>query len=392
MNHIKYRLFSILSLIAILILQVVWMANTFLIYTNQMQTTAATILTAYSESQLTFSQLAEKIDSELVRQGINCDHILIKTDTKTGGIVESSMPVNSPSIGSVASISIPYSHQSGCSVRLLFINVFFFIFSKIWVLILASIIASIAIVFGVIEQIRVIDEQQKLADIRNDFSYAMIHDMKSPLSSILMGIKALQSGKLDDKPKIKNEYFRIVKEEAQHLLALTNKLLTISKLENKRLIVFPVQIDLHDMLTDIIEKYKKKANKHLDAEYRLEVKTISADREYIKEVFINLIDNAVKYSKDSIRIEISSKTENNRNVVSIKDYGIGIVKADLPFVFNKFERGYMREHDSDKSISGFGLGLNYVYQVMKAHDGKVKVDSKENKYTQFDLYFSKLNP
>ena len=87
------------------------------------------------------------------------------------------------------------------------------------------------------KQIKIIKQQDEIARIREDFSYAMIHDMKTPLSSILMGARILRSGKLDGKPEKKEKYFDILEEEAQHLLALTNKVLTISKLEHGQLLL-----------------------------------------------------------------------------------------------------------------------------------------------------------
>ena len=99
-----------------------------------------------------------------------------------------------------------------------------------------------------------------MADLRNDFSYAMVHDMKSPLSSIIMGARFLHSGKVDDKLEIKEKYFTIIESEANHLLALVNKLLTISKLENKKLILNKQSINLVPIIEDIIEKAKAKTD------------------------------------------------------------------------------------------------------------------------------------
>ena len=99
-------------------------------------------------------------------------------------------------------------------------------------LISAIILGFFAII--IIQLLRFITEQEQMTELRNDFSYAMVHDMKSPLSSIIMGAHFLHSGKVDDKPQIKEKYYSIIESEAEHLLALVNKLLTISKLENKK--------------------------------------------------------------------------------------------------------------------------------------------------------------
>ena len=97
--------------------------------------------------------------------------------------------------------------------------------------VLTSLLTTVVIILSLIDQINYIDEQERVRLLREDFSYAMVHDMKSPLTSIIMGTKYLHSGVLEKKPEMKEKYFCIVEDEAQHLLALINRLLTISKLE-----------------------------------------------------------------------------------------------------------------------------------------------------------------
>ena len=101
----------------------------------------------------------------------------------------------------------------------------------------SSILTTMVIVLSIIDQINYIDEQERVKLLREDFSYAMVHDMKSPLTSIIMGTRYLHSGVLERKPDIKEKYFAIVEDEAQHLLALINRLLTISKLEHGKLTI-----------------------------------------------------------------------------------------------------------------------------------------------------------
>ena len=178
----------------------------------------------------------------------------------------------------------------------------FAFFSDNWLLILASVLIDMAIIVGIVEHIRFAERQKRLDDIRQDFSSAMIHDMKSPLSSIVMGIKALQSGKLDGKPDIKRQYYRIVEEEAEHLLGLTNRLLAISKLESHNLVLSKVEVELRPMVEDVIDKFRAKTKKKMTVKMSLNAESVWGDAELIKEIFVNLIDNAVKYSKDEIAI------------------------------------------------------------------------------------------
>jgi two-component system phosphate regulon sensor histidine kinase PhoR len=150
----------------------------------------------------------------------------------------------------------------------------FAFFSDNWLLILASVLIDVAIIVGIVEHIRFAERQKRLDDIRKDFSSAMIHDMKSPLSSIVMGIRALQSGKPDGKPEIKRQYYRIVEEEAEHLLGLTNRLLAISKLESHNLVLSKVEVELRPMVEDVIDKFRAKTKKKLTVKMSLNADSV----------------------------------------------------------------------------------------------------------------------
>jgi two-component system phosphate regulon sensor histidine kinase PhoR len=251
--------------------------------------------------------------------------------------------------------------------------------------------AIILILFGAIllRLLRYLDEQKMMADLRNDFSYAMVHDMKSPLSSIIMGARFLHSGKVDNKPEIKEKYFTIIESEADHLLALVNKLLTISKLENKKLILNKQAVNLEPVINDLIEKAKAKTEKNIDFTVDLLTKHVWADEQYLSEAISNLIDNAIKYSKDEIKINITSHSTDKYVLLKVLDNGIGISKEDQLIIFDKFGRAAIHEHNRKGGVSGFGLGLNYVDQVMQAHGGKVTVNSEKDQYLEFTLYISK---
>ena len=254
-------------------------------------------------------------------------------------------------------------------------------------LISAIILGFFAII--IIQLLRFITEQEQMAELRNDFSYAMVHDMKSPLSSIIMGAHFLHSGKVDDKPQIKEKYYTIIEDEAEHLLALVNKLLTISKLENKKLILNKWDLDIEPIITDLIDKAKAKATKPLEIVTDLKIKNVLADEQYLTEAIANLLDNAIKYSKDEIKIKISTIDTDKNVLLKVRDNGIGITKEEQQIIFDKFGRAAIHEKNRKGGVSGFGLGLNYVDQVMQAHGGKVTVSSEKDKYSEFTLYIPK---
>lgn len=249
-----------------------------------------------------------------------------------------------------------------------------------------SLLLSTIIIFCVWQQIHLILRQKKIAQQCEDFSYAMIHDMKTPLSSILVGVRILQSGKLDDKPEKRERYISILKDEGNHLLSLSNKVLNLSKLEKHELKLNKEEVHLKPLIEDLVEKFSAKATKPVHFFVNLQAETAFADSEYLKEAISNLIDNAIKYSKESVDIHISTRTDIDGILqISIKDNGIGISPKEQRRIFEKFERSVHVRHHQKNSVSGFGLGLNYVYHIIKVHGGSVSLTSTEGQYSEFTI-------
>lgn len=248
-----------------------------------------------------------------------------------------------------------------------------------------TILALVVLLYGIRKQIDIIHRQDELAQMREDFSYAMIHDMKNPISSISMGLKVLRSGKVGNKPGEQERHFDILESESQHLLALTNKVLAISKLEHEELLLEKDWIELRPLLETLVDTFTAKAEKPISFTLRLEEAGVYADEEYLMEAVSNLIDNAIKYSKDTIEIQISSSLNNGYTQIKVRDNGIGIPLAAQRTIFDKFERVVSKSKGSAKKVSGFGLGLNYVMNVTRAHGGYVSVESKEGRYSEFTL-------
>ena len=253
----------------------------------------------------------------------------------------------------------------------------------------SSILTTMVIVLSIIDQINYIDEQERVKLLREDFSYAMVHDMKSPLTSIIMGTRYLHSGVLEKKPDIKEKYFTIVEDEAQHLLALINRLLTISKLEHGKLTIHKAKVDLASMIADVTDKYEAKSSKPIHITTHIACSTVLADEEYLKEAISNMVDNATKYSKDKINIQISTFEDDKHIYIKVYDEGIGIAKSELKTIFNRYERATEHEKNPKKTRGGFGIGLNYVLQVIQAHGGKISVKSEKGKYSEFTISLPK---
>lgn len=287
---------------------------------------------------------------------------------------------------------IPIRSDFSYVIKAQIINPNKFFFQKMGILLVSTTILLIFVVFCIIYQVKIISKMNKISQIREDFSYAMIHDMKTPLSTIMMVQDMLESGRLDTRPEVKNKYMSIAKSETDHLFALTNKILTISKLENHKLEMNKTEVELTPIIEKLTEKFKAKAQKPVNFIISLQAKTAYADNDYLGEVLSNLIDNAIKYSKESVEINITAEESERYTILKVRDNGLGISEADQRIIFQKYERAAAAKRSRRNGASGFGLGLNFVDQIIKAHDGRIFVNSTEGEFTEFTIYFPLENP
>ena len=426
MKHFSYiRWFTLISLLAIITLQFIWLYNTYKLIQQDIQKECNNILdnALYTEINLASKHIPEgteitggpqndsissmtylydglhklgiqysihEIDSiigiQLKERNIYSEFVILSINPKNQIIYEKSNNHNLSQLGIIKSNIIPTRIDFSYGIQMMLDSPYIYIIGRMGLLLISTIILVIFVISCIAYQIRIIARINKISQIREDFSYAMVHDMKTPLTTIFTALSFLHSGRLDDKPETKEKFFNVAKEEADRLLTLTNKLLTISKLENKKMKMECEKIALEPMLVRLADKFKVKSHKPVSFEFDLQTPEIYADAEYIEEVFSNLIDNSIKYSKERVDIRISSSRNDLYSIIKIYDNGLGISEKDQRSIFNKYERAAAGSRSRRKKASGFGLGLNFVQQVIESHKGKIFVNSIEGEFTEFIIY------
>ena len=321
----------------------------------------------------------------LIQNGLGNQYYIDIINLKTGEKISGIGTQKNPSFMVVKPKYFPIRSDYTQVVQLIITNPNRIFLERMGLLIIATVVILISVIGCIIYQVRIIHHINRISQIREDFSYAMVHDMKTPLSSILTALNFLQGGKLDNKSDMKEKFFNIAKDEADHLLALTNKILTISKLENNKLEMNCEMVMLKPLLLKISDKFMAKSPKPVTFKFDLVAESICADAEYMEEVFSNMIDNSIKYSKDRVDVKISSSENSKYSILKIQDNGLGINEKDMFKVFDKYERAYTGRRNKVK-VAGFGLGLNFVQQVVEAHKGRVIVNSIEGEFTEFIIY------
>lgn len=228
-------------------------------------------------------------------------------------------------------------------------------------------------------------QQRRLEQFRKDFTYSMIHDMKSPLQTILMGTQMLESGKLTDKPEKIEKINQAMNDECARLLTLSGRVVMLTEIERGELQLHPVRMALLPLFNDLVTKFRLKASKPVEFDVVCsEDLWITADSFCLHEVLSNLVDNALKYSGKEVRIQLSAEvTAGGILQIKVNDDGIGIPQNQQMRIFNRFER--IDSGSRTTVASGFGLGLNFVWQVVQLQGGTISVKSTEGIGSEFTI-------
>ena len=266
-------------------------------------------------------------------------------------------------------------------------NPYSIFFEELGLLALASFLMLIITLLCIFKQVGIIRWQQNNAKMKKIMTYSMIHDIKTPLSTIRLGLGALDHEKIVNDPEKRTKYLQVISTETQHAYSLINRILTISKSQAGKLELKKVQVDMTSMLSKMEENFRVNRLKNVSFENHINCQYAFADEEYLKEIFYNLIDNSIKYSDGDVTIRISTDKVDKGVSIRVRDNGIGISKADQKVIFDKYERASAAKRTfKKKGAPGFGLGLTYVFQVIDAHEGMIGVESELGKYTEFSIF------
>lgn len=227
--------------------------------------------------------------------------------------------------------------------------------------------------------------QKKLSNIKNDFINNMTHELKTPVSTIALALEVIKDKEINKSPEKTERYLNIITEENRRLGTQIEKVLQIAKLEKGDLSLNFEPIDINEVLDQVVknqsvqmEQFGVKLNLDLQAEET----NISADRVHLTNIIFNLMDNAIKYSKEKPEITIATSNTEKGLLLKISDKGIGIPKDQLSKIFEKFYRVPKGDlHD----VKGFGLGLSYVKNMVEMHNGTISVNSKIDEGTDFSV-------
>jgi two-component system phosphate regulon sensor histidine kinase PhoR len=263
--------------------------------------------------------------------------------------------------------------------------------SLLWV-----IIGSILFVFIVIAAffitVRSLFTQRKLNAIKRDFINNMTHELKTPLATISLAVDALKSPKVQSESKSVDYFSNIIKEENERMNKHVEVILQAAQLEKQEYVLNISNVDIHDLLFAVLDSYKLQLDakpSNIQTNFEADPSEIEADEEYLLHVFSNLIDNAIKYSEDTIDISVTTVSLPAEIQIIIEDKGIGMDATTSKHIFEKFYRAHT---GNIHNVKGFGLGMSYVKWVIDIHKGKIKVQSELGKGTKMMITLPVSNP
>lgn len=324
---------------------------------------------------LTVSDIRKKYDRQLQKQNMDLEYSVVQdtVDIKEDG---------TPSIDR-NEVIVGFSHPTSYKMKIEHENIY--LFKKLAPQIIFSLfligltIASFSLLY------KNLLKQRRLTELKNDFINNITHELKTPIATVSVAIEALKNFNAMQDPERTREYLDISGNELNRLGMLVDKVLKMSMFEKSELELRKEPIAIDTLVQEVVKSMQLQFDKE---HAQVDIKTvgtnftISGDKLHITSVLYNLLDNALKYSKDDPAISVAITDLGDTVELAVTDNGIGISPAYRQKIFDKFFRV---PHGDTHNTKGYGLGLSYVAQVVKEHGGMIGVTSEEGKGSTFTV-------
>lgn len=266
-----------------------------------------------------------------------------------------------------------------------------FLFSDLLPFILISLLFTVVIIAAYYSAIRQLITQRQISEIKNDFINNMTHEFKTPIATINLALDAIKNPKIiSDEEKVLR-YIQMIRDENKRMHAQIENILRISKLEKKELDIPKEKVELTEVLEVAIDHVSlliEDREGTLNTHFNTTRDSVLINPTHFTSVFVNILDNAIKYSHNAPVIDIYTENIKDTIVVKIKDQGSGMSKTATKKIFDKF----YREHTGDlHNVKGHGLGLAYVKQIVDDHNAQVYVESEKGKGSTFIIKIPLIN-
>jgi two-component system phosphate regulon sensor histidine kinase PhoR len=227
---------------------------------------------------------------------------------------------------------------------------------------------------------------KKLEKMRADFVANVTHELKTPLTAILGFIETLQAGAVEDK-ETAAKFLEVIGRQASRLNRLIDDLLVISNIELGEMKFYFEGVDLGESINtalSIIEQKAREKENVIKKDIPEGLPLVRADRDRLFQIFLNILDNAVKFNNQGGEVDVSATVRDGEIVVRISDTGSGIPQSEISRLGERF---YRVDKARSRELGGTGLGLSIVKHLMMAHGGRMEIESQVGRGTTVTLYF-----
>ena len=230
---------------------------------------------------------------------------------------------------------------------------------------------------------RTVSRLRTIEEMKDDFVSNMTHELKTPIAIAYSANDALLNYDTSNDPDKKTKYLTIANKQLKRLGELVENILAMSMERRKAMKLRPEDIPLREFVEEIAAAQRMRGDKNITINVNVADNiVVEADKTHLANVLNNLIDNAIKYSDESVEISISG----DNNELSVRDNGIGIPSKSIPYLFNKF---YRVPHGNRQDVRGYGIGLYYVKGIIDKMGWSIEVKSTEGKSSVFTIKFNK---
>jgi len=260
-----------------------------------------------------------------------------------------------------------------------------YLMKTLWPLLASSSLFLITIILAFSYTIRTIFRQKKISEIKNDFINNMTHELKTPIATISLACEALNDPVMSNSAKNVSQYVGMIRDENKRLGVLVENVLKSAVLDRGEMELAKDDVDIHELIRNTIRNIELQVSQkggRIEQALKADNAVIKGDKVHLTNVFYNLMDNAIKYSKENPLIQVETTSDDSSISIRVKDQGIGIRKDDQARIFDKLFRV---PTGNIHNIKGFGLGLSYVKVIVEKHHGTVSVASELGKGSTFTI-------
>ncbi len=343
---------------------------------------------SHPAASFNYQELDSLIVEELLLVGIDQHPIVGLYDGSQGSFLYSSDPQRenlleqSPYRYSFQPIGVVSSNQFFI-ILAFYGNLIPRIDSSLYLYMSLFLVVVIAVLF--IISIRTVANQRRLDQMKTQFINNMTHEIKTPISTISLACEMLQDQSIAQDNAARPTYVGIIADENQRMRMLVETILQSSKMSGRKVNLNLTEVNVDHVVEKVAQSFQltlSNRNGRLETHLDAQPSTLVADELHLTNMIYNLVDNGIKYSPTTPHIIVSTRHDGNRFVISVRDHGMGIAKADQKHVFEKF---YRVSTGNVHNVKGFGIGLNYVAQVVRLHHGTISLESEPGQGSTFTI-------